>query len=168
MSGNEKIRLLLVDDEVKFLQIMASRLRLKSFQITLAANGQEAIDAAAKKSFDVAVIDLQMPGIDGIQLFKILKENHKDLGVIVLTGNATMGTAIECMKLGAFTFLEKSCDIEVLITAIKDACKLPLEKKSETEGKEKQPQEKSLEQKPPSSLGKIKKWVKWAKTKKSE
>jgi len=131
MEGTEKIHLLMVDDEVKFLQTITERLKLKFFDITSATNGKEAIAAAEKGRFDVAVIDLQMPGIDGVQVLEILKKNHKYLEVLILSGHATIETAVTCTKLGAFKVLEKPCDFDKLVEAIKEAYETRLKKKFE-------------------------------------
>ena len=74
MQNDKTINLLLVDDEPKFLQTVAKRLVLRDFDVTTASDGKEAILAAEKKLFDVAVLDLQLPGIDGARLLEILKE----------------------------------------------------------------------------------------------
>ncbi len=130
MSGENEIKLLLVDDEVKFLNAIAERFELKGgFKVTTAVNGKEAIEAANKGSFDVAVIDLQMPGMDGAQVLKTLKEKHDYLEIIMLTGHATVDSAVECTKLGAFNYLEKPYDFEKLAFAIKDAYEALLKKK---------------------------------------
>ena len=121
MTDDIKIHLLMVDDEVKFLETITRRLELKFFEITTAANGADAIEAAEKGQFDVAVIDLQMPEIDGVQVLKILKMNHKYLEVIILSGHATVKTAVECSKLGAFEILEKPCEFEKLVQVLKEA-----------------------------------------------
>ena len=131
MTNNKKIHLLMVDDEVKFLDTITRRLELKFLKITTATNGADAIEAAKKGQFDVAVIDLQMPGIDGIQVLKILKMNHKYLEIIILSGHATIKTAVECSKLGAFKILEKPCDFEKLVHVLKEAYELRLKKKFE-------------------------------------
>ena len=130
---NEKIHLLMVDDEVKFLETITQRLKLKFFDITPVTNGEDAIQAAKKGRFDVAVIDLQMPGIDGVQLLKILRENHAFLEVLVLSGHATVNSAVECTKLGAFKVLEKPCDFEVLVDGIREAYEHRLKKKFEND-----------------------------------
>jgi two-component system NtrC family response regulator len=131
METTEKIHLLMVDDEVKFLKTITERLKLKFFEITSATNGGEAITAAENGLFDVAVIDLQMPGIDGIQVLKTLKKNHKYLEVLILSGHATIETAVECTKLGAFKVLEKPCAFDKLVDAIKQAYEVRLKKKFE-------------------------------------
>jgi len=131
MGSNKKIQLLMVDDEVKFLKAITERLKLKFFEITSATNGEEAISAAKNGQFDVAVIDLQMPGIDGVKVLEILKKNHKYLEVLVLSGHATIESAVACTKLGAYKILEKPCDFDKLVEAIKEAYEIRLKKKFE-------------------------------------
>ncbi|MCP4623687.1 MAG: response regulator [bacterium] len=131
MSSQNKIKLLLVDDEIKFLQSIAKRLALKDFDVIAASNGSEAIAAAEKDLFDVAVVDFQMPGMDGTQVLKALKDRHKYLEIIMLTGHATIDSAVECTKLGAFKYLEKPYDFEKLVEVIKEAYEARLNKKFE-------------------------------------
>ncbi|WP_299977285.1 response regulator [Desulfobacula sp.] len=131
MANYNKIHLLMVDDEVKFLETITKRLKLKFFEITSATNGVDAIEAARKGRFDVAVIDLQMPGIDGAQVLEILKKNHKYLEVLILSGHATVESAVDCTKLGAFKILEKPCKFDKLVDAIKEAYERRLKKKFE-------------------------------------
>ena len=135
MSVENKIKLLLVDDEVKFLEWIAKRLELKNIDVTTASNGQEAIASAEKGLFDVAVVDFQMPGMDGTQVLKALKDNHKYLEIIMLTGHATIDSAVECTKLGAFKYLEKPYDFETLVAVIKEAYEARLKKKFEHDQK---------------------------------
>ena len=131
MSAENKIKLLMVDDEVKFLESISKRLELKNFDVTTASNGQEAIASAEKGLFDVAVVDFKMPGMDGAQVLKTLKANHKYLEIIMLTGHATIDSAVECTKLGAFKYLEKPYDFEKLVELIKEAYENRLKKKFE-------------------------------------
>ena len=131
MSSQNKIKLLLVDDEIDFLQAIAERLVLKDFDVIVASNGREAIAVAEKDLFDVAVVDFKMPGMDGTQILKVLKERHKYLEIIMLTGYATIDSAVECMKLGAFKYLEKPYDFEKLVEVIKEAYEARLKKKFE-------------------------------------
>jgi DNA-binding NtrC family response regulator len=135
MSVENKIKLLLVDDEVKFLEWIAKRLELKNIDVTTASNGQEAIASAEKGLFDVAVVDFKMPGMDGTQVLKALKDNHKYLEIIMLTGHATIDSAVECTKLGAFKYLEKPYDFEKLVAVIKEAYEARLKKKFEHDQK---------------------------------
>ena len=131
MSAENKIKLLLVDDEVKFLEWIAKRFELKNIDVTTATNGQEAIASAEKGLFDVAVVDFKMPGMDGTQVLKSLKDNHKYLEIIMLTGHATIDSAVESTKLGAFKYLEKPYDFEKLVEVIKEAFETRLKKKFE-------------------------------------
>ena len=131
MSNESKIMLLMVDDEVKFLESISKRLVLKNFDVTTAVNGKEAIESAEKGFFDVAVVDFQMPGMDGAQVLRTLKEKHKYLEIIMLTGHATVDSAVECTKLGAFKYLEKPYDFENLVEAIQEAYEARLKKKFE-------------------------------------
>jgi DNA-binding NtrC family response regulator len=131
MSSQNKIRLLIVDDEVKFLESISKRLVLKNFDTTTAATGKEAIASAEKGLFDVAVVDFQMPGMDGAQVLKALKDKHKYLEIIMLTGHATVDSAVECTKLGAFKYLEKPYAFEKLVETITEAYEARLKKKFE-------------------------------------
>lgn len=129
MTDTEQIHLLMVDDEVKFLAALTDRLKLKLFDVTSATNGQDAIETAKKGRFDVAVVDLQMPGIDGVHLLETLKKNHQFLEVIILSGHATIDAAVQCTKLGAFKILEKPCQFDALVETIKEAYAVRLKKK---------------------------------------
>jgi DNA-binding NtrC family response regulator len=131
MEEEKNIHLLLVDDEENFLKTVASRLTLKNFNVSTAATGEEAIALAENSFFDVAVLDLQLPGIDGTKLLDVLKKKHKYLEIIILTGHGNVQSAVECTKLGAFGYLEKPFDFDKLIESIKDAYKLRLQKKFE-------------------------------------
>jgi DNA-binding NtrC family response regulator len=131
MSSQNKIKLLVVDDEIDFLQPIAERLTLIDFDVIAASTGKEAITAAENDLFDVAVVDFQMPGMDGTQVLKALKERHKYLEIIMLTGHATIDSAVECTKLGAFKYLEKPYDFEKLVEVIKEAYEARLNKKFE-------------------------------------
>ncbi len=131
MNSHNKIKLLLVDDEIKFLKSITERLALKDFDVIAVSNGEEAIASAEKDLFDVAVVDFQMPEMDGTQVLKALKKRHKYLEIIMLTGHATVDSAVECTKLGAFKYLEKPYAFEKLVETIKEAYEARLKKKFE-------------------------------------
>jgi len=136
MSDEKKqIKLLIVDDEEKFLIATAERLGLRDFDVTTAAEGKQAIKAAKKGKFDVAILDLRMPGMDGMELLQILKKKHKYLEVIILTGYASVDSAVEATKLGAFSYLEKPYNFEKLLEVLKEAYKTRLRKKFEHDKK---------------------------------
>ncbi len=132
------IKLLIVDDDEKFLNVIAERFALKEFDVTTASEGKKALEAAKTKQFDVAVVDLKMPGMDGTELLKTLKEKHKFIEVIMLTGFASIESAVECTKLGAFGYLEKPYDFDKLVVKIQEAYKARLQKKFEDDSKRRQ------------------------------
>lgn len=149
MEKDNTVKILLVDDEVKFLKAVADRLSIKGFDVTTATDGDAAIQAANQGGFDVAVLDLCMPGTDGAQLLKILKQNHTFIEIIMLTGHATVDSAVECTKLGAFKYLEKPYDFDKLVAALKDAYQARMQKKFESNQKRMQAiQQLSLHQSP--------------------
>ncbi len=118
MSG-EKI--LLVDDEKEFVQILAERMEARGMKVTLAHSGNDALVEAAKADFDAVVLDLAMPGKDGIETLQLLLEINADLQVILLTGHATVDKGVKAIKLGAIDFLEKPLDFEKLLAKINKA-----------------------------------------------
>lgn len=130
---SDKIRLLIADDEIKFLNSIAQRLELRDFDVTKAGSGAEAVEAARKGKFDLALLDLKMPGMDGKQVLEILKQEHKFLEVIILTGHGSVDSAVECTKLGAFGYLPKPYELEKLLEVLKQAYEARLRKKFESD-----------------------------------
>ncbi|MBM3789036.1 MAG: response regulator [Acidobacteria bacterium] len=124
-----KIRLLIVDDEVQFLNALAQRLELRDFRVTKATNGMEAVQAARNDKFDLALLDLKMPGMDGKEVLQLLKQEHRYLEVIILTGHGSLDSAVECTKLGAYGYLPKPYELEHLIKILKEAYEDRLKKK---------------------------------------
>ena len=135
MTDEKPIKLLLVDDEVKFLESLSQRLSLREFDVTTASDGQQAIKAAKGGKFDVAILDLRMPGMDGTEVLKILKDKHKWLEVIMLTGYGSIDSAAECTRLGAFGYLEKPYDFDKLVDVLKEAYTARLKKKFQRDKK---------------------------------
>jgi DNA-binding response OmpR family regulator len=126
-------KVLLVDDEEEFLNTLTKRLEMRGLKVTGATRGAEAVKLADKENFDAIVVDLAMPGMDGLETLKRIKESHPDAEIIMLSGQGTVKTSIEAMKLGAEDFLEKPVDIQELLTKIdemKNKHILILEKKS--------------------------------------
>ncbi len=115
------MKLLFIDDEQTFLKYMAKRLVLEGFSVKTTFSGEEGVEAAAKEEFDVAVVDLQMPGIDGIEVQKRLKELQPSLPCIVLTGHGNVENALASGKYNAFKFMSKPVDMETLIETIRAA-----------------------------------------------
>jgi DNA-binding NtrC family response regulator len=127
----DTIKLLIVDDEVKFLNAIATRLELRGFVVTKATNGREALDAAKTGRFDLALVDLKMPGASGEEVLQALKAEHRFLEVIILTGHGSVDSAVTCTKLGAFGYLPKPYDFEELLKVLAEAYQHRLERKFE-------------------------------------
>ena len=132
---NKKIKLLIVDDEEDFLNTIAERLGMRDFDIATASEGGLAVKAAKKGKFDVAILDINMPGMDGMELLQNLKKKHKFLEVIMLTGHGAIDSAVEATKLGAYAYLEKPYDFENLLDVLKKAYEARLRKKFEHDKK---------------------------------
>lgn len=116
------IRLLLVDDEVGYLEVLAKRFRKRGLDVTTATTGQEAIQLLRGNDFDVAVVDLKMTDMDGIEVLGIFKKMDPDLSVIILTGHGSEQAAREGIEKGAFDYLTKPFDLERLLEIITAAC----------------------------------------------
>jgi len=112
---------LLVDDELDFVEVLAQRLEARGLSVETADSGEVALEKAEQKPFDAILLDMAMPGLDGIQTLKGLLKINPDLQVILLTGRATLGQAVEAMKLGALDLLEKPVEIETLVAKIAEA-----------------------------------------------
>jgi DNA-binding NtrC family response regulator len=125
----EKIRLLLVDDETQFLETICKRLELRNFEVTPVNSGEEAIEVARKNEFEIALVDLKMPGMSGEQVLETLKKEHKFLEVIILTGHGSIDSAIRSTKLGAYYYLQKPCELEMLLQVLKEAYQKRIQKK---------------------------------------
>ena len=123
------IRLLIIDDEGRFLNAIATRLRKRGFDVDTAGNGLEAIAKARDRRYDVALLDLKMPGMDGGQVLRVLKQEHEFLEVVILTGHGSLESAVELTKLGAFGYLPKPYELEKLLDTLKDAYEARLKKK---------------------------------------
>ena len=123
------IKLLIVDDETRFLNAIAQRLTKRGFDVRTASNGADAIEMARGEKFDIALLDLKMPGMDGGEVLRVLKEEHEFLEAIVLTGHGSLESAVELTKIGAFSYLPKPYELEKLIEVLKDAYETRLRKK---------------------------------------
>ncbi len=123
MSKEEKnnIKVLLIDDEQTLVEFLAKRLLREGFTVKATFSGEEAIEAAAEENFDVAIVDLKMPGMDGVETQKRLKDMQPFLQCIVLTGHGSFDTALESGYYKAFKYLLKPVDYETLIKTIKEA-----------------------------------------------
>ncbi len=127
-------KVLLVDDEIDFLEVMSQRMKARGLEITTAESAEQAISIIEKKSFDAVIMDFQMPGMNGMEALKIIKNNKPEMQVILLTAYATIEKTVEVIKAGAMDLLEKPADIDALIDKIKKAKRdkeLQIEKQTE-------------------------------------
>jgi DNA-binding NtrC family response regulator len=122
---------MLVDDEVPFVETMTKRLSKRQLLILPAYSGRQALEKLEKNSVDVVILDVKMPGMDGIETLREIKKIYPLVEVIMLTGHATIETAVEGMRLGAFDYLMKPCELEELLAKVNEA----KEKKSRHEQK---------------------------------
>ncbi len=116
------IKLLLVDDEKAFLDTITKRLEKRDLIVSAAYSGEDALaHLTNNKTLEVVILDVKMPGMDGIKTLIEIKKLFPFVEVIMLTGHATVETAIEGMKLGAFDYLMKPCDIDMLVSKVEGA-----------------------------------------------
>ncbi|MCB2226052.1 MAG: response regulator [Desulfarculaceae bacterium] len=113
-------RVLIVDDEREFLESMGERLRNRDFLVDTADNGADALEKIQGNIYDAIVLDLMMPGIDGMATLKQALAKKTDLQIILLTGHATLETGVEAIKLGALDFMEKPADLDLLAAKIRE------------------------------------------------
>ena len=117
-----QIRLLLVDDEKGFLDTLTKRLTKRNLSVSAVYSGKDALaELKDNSSIEIVVLDVKMPEMDGIETLIEIKKSFPLIEVIMLTGHATVETAIDGMKLGAFDYLMKPCDIEGLVGKVKEA-----------------------------------------------
>ena len=114
-------KILLVDDEVVFTQNMAKLLANRGYVVTAVNSGDAAIQALGEKDFDVVVLDLKMPGLDGITTLKEIKKIGLLTETLILTGHGSIDSALEAIKLGAYDYLTKPCEIDELVDKIEGA-----------------------------------------------
>lgn len=129
---NKKV--LLVDDEEEFVETLAKRMNARGLIVDTAESGELAVEKVQDGSFDVVVLDLAMPGIDGIETLRRVLEINEDLQVILLTGHGTVSKGVEAMRLGAADFLEKPADFKELLEKVREASEkkaLLMQKKTE-------------------------------------
>ena len=119
-------RALLVDDEEEFLKTLVKRLSKRNIKAEGVGNGEEALMILDRNPMDVVVLDVRMPGMDGIEVLRVIKKKYPLIEVVMLTGHASMEVAIEGMEIGAFDYLMKPVDIDELVYKLQDAYKKKL------------------------------------------
>jgi len=119
----DEMSVLLVDDEREFLEVLTKRLRKRKVNLEVAVSGEEALQTLQTKPVDIVVLDMRMPGMDGLQTLKEIKRINPLVEVIMLTGHANVDAAVEGMELGAFDYLMKPVDFDELLFKLQDAYK---------------------------------------------
>lgn len=114
----EKSKILVVDDEDTLRTVLSQELKSEGYDVETAADGLLALDAIKQNKFDLVLLDIKMPNMDGFEVLKYIKQNHPDLKIIMLTGFADLKNAIESKKLGAEDFVSKPYDLVDLLTTI--------------------------------------------------
>ncbi|MFC1843723.1 response regulator [Thermodesulfobacteriota bacterium] len=117
----KEINVLLVDDEQKFVDALSERLQMRDMENETVYDGEEALSFVDDKEPDVMVLDLKMPGIDGMEVLRRVKKKFPAIQVIILTGHGTDRDEEESRRIGVFDYLNKPVDIEVLVNRIKAA-----------------------------------------------
>jgi DNA-binding response OmpR family regulator len=123
LISTEPIRLLLADDEKDYVNVLSNRLSRRHMEVTRAYSGEEAIQAVRGRDFDVAVLDLKMEDMNGIEVLKIFRKMDPKLVVIMLTGHGSEEAAREGIAAGAFDYLTKPCELDDLLAKIRAAYK---------------------------------------------
>lgn len=126
MNSNEpheadSVKVLLVDDEEAYVRILAKRLRKRNFEVATAFSGVQGVQAVRNAEYDVAVLDLKMEDLDGIEVLKIFKTMVPDMAVIMLTGHGSEQAARDGIEYGAYDYLLKPCDFDDLVQKILEA-----------------------------------------------
>jgi DNA-binding NtrC family response regulator len=109
------LRLLLVDDEIDFLEPLCTRLSKRHVSCVTALSGEEALQRLQADRFDCAIIDVKMPGMDGLELLRRIQRDHARTAVVLLTGHASVEMGVQGMELGAFDYLLKPVDLDELL-----------------------------------------------------
>jgi DNA-binding NtrC family response regulator len=130
---DNEINLLFADDEEKFLEAMTKRLEARAFPVIAVTRGDKALEAARSNPVDIALLDLRMPGMNGEETLKALKQEHKWMEIVILTGHGNIDSAVELTKIGAHSYLQKPCDLDQLMDALQEAYKKRVMNKTQIE-----------------------------------
>ncbi len=128
-----KINLLFVDDEEQFLASMKRQLEVRDFNVIAVNRGEKALEAAETLDIDIALVDLKMPGLNGEDTLKALKQTHQWMEIVILTGHGTIDSAVGTMQSGAYAYLQKPCQLEELMEVLKNAYKKKVMNKNRIE-----------------------------------
>jgi DNA-binding NtrC family response regulator len=114
-------RVLLVDDEEEFVRALAKRLKARGLNVEFTGDGKSAVEKLKQSDFDVIVLDLAMPGIDGLETLRRLRKVDPDIQILLLSGHGSIKSRVEAMKEGAIDFLEKPAEFKELLVKIQEA-----------------------------------------------
>jgi DNA-binding NtrC family response regulator len=117
----QKFRVLVVDDETDFLETFVDRLQMRDVNVEGVESGEKALELLKNKLFDVVILDVKMPGMDGVSTLREIKKRWPLMEVIMLTGHASVESGIEGMKLGAYDYIMKPADIDDLMDKMQQA-----------------------------------------------
>jgi DNA-binding NtrC family response regulator len=120
-NNKDKIKLLLIDDEEGYLNILCKRMRRRNIDVTPARSGSEGVKMLIKDDYDVCILDLKMADIYGLEVLKMFRIMSPTMPVIMLTGHSSHSAAKKSLQLGAYAYLNKPCELEVLLEKISDA-----------------------------------------------
>jgi two-component system, OmpR family, response regulator len=120
-EGMEKFRMLIVDDEEDFLETILKRLKARKIEVTGVDSGYKALDFLANQDVDVIILDVKMPGMDGIETLREIKKKKPLVEVIMLTGHASVESGIQGMQLGAFDYVMKPVALDELLEKVRQA-----------------------------------------------
>jgi two-component system OmpR family response regulator len=129
----EKFRVLVVDDEIDFLETIVKRLEARNINVSGVESGRQALEAIEEQDFDVVILDVKMPGMDGIETLREMKKKKPLVEVIILTGHASVESGIQGMQLGAFDYVMKPVALDELLEKIRQAYERKLIQEEKTE-----------------------------------
>ena len=130
-----KPKILIVDDEEKFLSYLSKRLEMREYNVDTSLSGEDALEKVRQHNFDVIILDVLMPGIDGIEALREIKKAKPFIEVIMLTGHASVEAGVEGMRLGAYDYVMKPCEAEELISKINKAYERKVEMEEQSLGR---------------------------------
>jgi DNA-binding NtrC family response regulator len=125
-------KVLLVDDEQEFIETLSERLKMRDMQAKLALDGEKALAAVEEDEPDVMLLDLKMPGMDGMEVLRQVKKAYPNVQVVMLTGHGSEKDEEQAQRLGAYAYLQKPVDLERLVVTLRDAFKNKVARKIES------------------------------------